>query len=107
HGFLLSEGRYTTIDVPGSTLTELLGINDAGQIVGQYYESSGNAHAFLATPVPEPANILMLAIGIVGLISFLQCRNGPIHSRSCAPEAPPCSERSFRTRLVYCGAVSA
>jgi probable HAF family extracellular repeat protein len=34
HGFLYSHGKYTTINVPGSTITELTGINNLGQILG-------------------------------------------------------------------------
>src|SRR5262249_20311045 len=51
HGVLLSGGRYTTLDVPGSTLTFAYGINDAGQIVGTYIDAAGGQHGFLATPV--------------------------------------------------------
>jgi hypothetical protein len=51
HGFLLDHGIYTTVDVPGSTLTEARGINDSGQIVGDCSDAGGN-HGFLATPVP-------------------------------------------------------
>ncbi len=36
HGFLLSGGTATTIDVPGANFTNPLGINDSGQIVGRY-----------------------------------------------------------------------
>jgi probable HAF family extracellular repeat protein len=48
NGFLYSNGKYTTIDVPGATATVLQGINDKGQIVG-YYElgSSNTPHGFL------------------------------------------------------------
>lgn len=44
-----AKGDYlvTTIDVPGSALTQPLGINNAGQIVGAYRGSSGNLHGFL------------------------------------------------------------
>jgi probable HAF family extracellular repeat protein len=34
HGFLYSHGKYTTINAPGSTVTELAGINNLGQILG-------------------------------------------------------------------------
>jgi probable HAF family extracellular repeat protein len=34
HGFVFSNGNFTTLDPPGSLLTEALGINDTGQIVG-------------------------------------------------------------------------
>jgi probable HAF family extracellular repeat protein len=36
HGFVYSNGVYTTIDVPGASDTHLLGINDAGELVGFY-----------------------------------------------------------------------
>jgi uncharacterized membrane protein len=50
HGFLLSQGVYTTIDFPGAAVTYADGINDAGQIVGSYLDSGGVNHGFLATP---------------------------------------------------------
>src|SRR5262249_23757197 len=67
HGFLDSRGTITTIDVTGSLLTEALAINDSGQIVGLYEDSSGNVHGFLATAaVPAPtmldaANLALLS----------------------------------------------
>jgi hypothetical protein len=36
HGFLLSHGQYTTIDVPGAISTIARGISPSGDIVGQY-----------------------------------------------------------------------
>jgi len=59
HGFLLSGGTYTIIDdpleaggvIPGQgTGTDAEGINDAGQIVGYYYDSNGITHGFLYNP---------------------------------------------------------
>src|ERR1700730_2389599 len=49
HGFLLSRGKFTTIDVPGAgapLYTEPYGINPQGDIVGYYSDSSG-VHGFL------------------------------------------------------------
>jgi hypothetical protein len=45
HGFLSRGGEVTTIDVPGAALTQPLGINDGGDIVGAYIE---------AVPDPDP-----------------------------------------------------
>jgi probable HAF family extracellular repeat protein len=50
HGFLLRQGKYTAIDVPGSTSTSALAINDDGEIVGWYVDKNGNTHGFEATP---------------------------------------------------------
>lgn len=36
---------YTTIDVPGASDTFVFGVNDAGQMVGHYYDASGQ-HGF-------------------------------------------------------------
>lgn len=46
HGFLISGGDFTTIDVPGAIGTAAFGINARGDIVGQYADSTGN-HGFL------------------------------------------------------------
>src|SRR3984893_14491645 len=47
--FLDSNGTHTTLAVPGASGTNTVarGINDAGQIVGSYVDSSGISHAFL------------------------------------------------------------
>jgi hypothetical protein len=57
HGYLDTSGVFTTIDVPGSLRTEPMGINDAGEIVGN----------FTPAPTPEPASLLLFASGLVAL----------------------------------------
>jgi uncharacterized membrane protein len=47
HGFLLSQGEFTTIDPPGSILTGAAGINSRGDIVGPYFTADGKSHGFL------------------------------------------------------------
>ena len=42
-----SSFTFTTIDVPGSDLTDARGINDAGQIVGMFRDGLGGVHGFL------------------------------------------------------------
>jgi len=67
HGFLRDPGgTFTTLDPLGSTLTFAVGINDRSQIVGVFLDSSGVQHGFLATPVPEPA-LLLLASGLAAM----------------------------------------
>src|SRR5262249_40640364 len=49
-GFLLSRGTFTTIDFPGTTITQLLGINSRGDIVGRscpFLPCGRGAHGFL------------------------------------------------------------
>jgi len=46
-GFVLSNGKYTITDVPGATNTSLFGINNLGDIVGSYVDTSGTTHGFL------------------------------------------------------------
>jgi len=47
HGFLFSDGTFTTIDDPLATQgTFALGINNAGEIVGLYVDAAGD-HGFL------------------------------------------------------------
>jgi probable HAF family extracellular repeat protein len=48
HGFLLSDGDLTTIDIPGSPATVAFGINKHRDIVGGYYDANGlTTHGFL------------------------------------------------------------
>jgi uncharacterized membrane protein len=49
HGFLISGGEFTTIDLPGAVSTATLGINARGDIVGAYFNSTGGAHGFVLT----------------------------------------------------------
>ena len=48
----------------GLRLLTAYAINDAGQIVGGAYVN-GMEHAYLLTPVPEPATLLILAVGVL------------------------------------------
>ena len=45
HGFLLQNGMYTRLDVPGGSQTIARGISSPGTVVGQY-SASGVTHAF-------------------------------------------------------------
>jgi hypothetical protein len=52
-GFLLRNGAYTSIDVPGAWATVPYWINDLAQISGIYYDANGAWHGFIATPAPD------------------------------------------------------
>jgi probable HAF family extracellular repeat protein len=59
---------YTTLDVSGATLTNAYGINNSGQIVGSFNDSSGS-HGFLKngstyTPFDYPGATSTTAYGI-------------------------------------------
>jgi len=48
HGFLFSNGSFTTITYPGAAWTAAYGVNSAGQVVGAYGpESTSGRHGFL------------------------------------------------------------
>ncbi len=50
HGFVHTPAQgVKTFDFPGAQHTRAFGINDAGEIVGEYVDSSGKTHGFLAT----------------------------------------------------------
>jgi hypothetical protein len=76
HGFIYNNGTYTTLDDPQSTYAgpgpvgangELTGINDLGQVVGDYLDANYDPQAFLATPiVPEPASLTLFSIAGCG-----------------------------------------
>ncbi|HEY6345401.1 MAG TPA: PEP-CTERM sorting domain-containing protein [Bryobacteraceae bacterium] len=58
--YLDTNGVIQTIDVPGSTSTTALGINDGGEIVG----------SFTPAVVPEPTSLLLIASGLAGLVAL-------------------------------------
>src|SRR5262245_58454771 len=68
HGFLLDQGGYTTLDVPGANYTHARRINASGQIVG-YYFAGTEGHGFLLdqggyTTLDVPGAIYTYAFGI-------------------------------------------
>jgi probable HAF family extracellular repeat protein len=47
YGFLYAGGSFSSISYPGDAYTYLSGINNSGEIVGSYLDSSFNSHGFL------------------------------------------------------------
>ena len=67
HGFLDSNGTMVDLNTllpvdSGWVLHDAQGIDDLGQIVG-YGTIDGQSHAYLLSPVPEPATAMLLAVG--------------------------------------------
>jgi probable HAF family extracellular repeat protein len=66
---LVSGGVYTPLDVPGSISTDAYGINNSGQIVGEYRDAQYKAHGFLLSdgiyiPLDFPGSTFTYAAGI-------------------------------------------
>ena len=76
HGFLLSEGVYTTLDFPDAAFTVAEGINNEGQIAGLYFDTSGNEHGFVLSKkgvyttidIPDSAATAVFSINVKGEI---------------------------------------
>ena len=90
-GFQLSNGTYTYIDVPGATNTSIFGINNLGDIVGDYVDASGVQHGFvmsngIVTPIDFPGSTNTNAQGIndsgeiVGSTVVSNVRHGYLYS---------------------------
>jgi len=69
NGFLLNAGKLTILSFPGATVTEALGLNNLGQVVGTYTDAAGNPQGFIYsggvfTPLNDPGAIQTTVNGI-------------------------------------------
>jgi hypothetical protein len=82
HGFLYNTntGQYSFLDDPnegfngGVEVTQITGINNAGEITGFYTDTAGLAHGFVATTVPEPTSLALLGIGMTVALGLARAR---------------------------------
>ena len=86
HGFLLLQGTFTTIDVPGASSTQAFGINPRGDIVAQS-TAGGTTHGFLldkdgsftSVDVPGASSSAALSINPQGEIVGTYAVGGTTH----------------------------
>lgn len=94
HGFVLSGGTLTVLDVPGQTGalpgTFIHDIDNRGRLVGYYGDDltrffKPGIHGFLATPVPEPPALALAGIGLLAMGFLRRARAGNKENKGETP----------------------
>jgi hypothetical protein len=57
-----ADGQIDFLDIVGAETSRAFGINNLGQIVGDYITRDGQTFGFIATPLPEPAGFFGVAL---------------------------------------------
>jgi probable HAF family extracellular repeat protein len=82
-GFIYSGGSYTALSYPGAPQTEAFGINNAGQVVGDYWDSGFHqgflysAGSFTTLSVPSFQQTIPFGINNAGrIVGYANNNNG-------------------------------
>jgi probable HAF family extracellular repeat protein len=108
HGFLDSSGAFSSIDFPGATATLAHGINNAGQIVGYWFNGSGPYHGFLdngtLSSIDYPSAAQTLAEGINNLgqiVGYYIDSFGKTHGFLDTPPSAPTVTTASNITITY------
>jgi hypothetical protein len=67
-GFVMQpDGSFTIFNYPGASKTILTGIDDKGDVVGQYFMADGSSGGFFVATVPEPSGVILLGSMLVAV----------------------------------------
>lgn len=66
--YVLEGGVTSTFSVPGARATLVGDVNDAGVVVGFYFDPDFSLRSFKATPIPEPASVVVALVSACGSI---------------------------------------
>jgi len=91
-GFIYENGDFQTLNafnfVTEETITVPRGINDFGEITGYQFESLGGTRSFVATPVPEPESLGLVATGLMMIAGVVRRRSRGFASHRVPPIVP-------------------
>ncbi|HEY4311342.1 MAG TPA: PEP-CTERM sorting domain-containing protein [Pirellulales bacterium] len=85
HAFIYTTGQMFDLNTlvgpaPSFWIEAALGINNLGQIVGYGPDATGQEHALLLTPVPEPTTLALCIIGLLGVLAHFGQRRTKVRS---------------------------
>jgi hypothetical protein len=105
-------GGFTALPVDGAATAFGEGLNNVGQLVGNFTDANGLTHGFIASSVPEPASaaLCLAGLGLLGgwRLRSKASRQGPLsHRRRLEQMKPPKTWAAAAAMLALSGAAQA